>query len=240
MMTKIEVLNSIIDMTRITGQGVPGFIRVKGLGSIIDELIIEKKITSTTIKFSTLPDDEWFIPVDCYNVWKDKENAALTFVRMYLGIEDLGLGQKPKDILSHVELMERYVEWLKVNEKELIKMVNLKNVAEEFEDITTMTFSKEEIDWVKSRRWFKENEKIAQCLKLSLEHIQENNDDEIISLNKRLLKLYESDSEKYKEKIIEAKKEISDIPKLQRLRLKLNKWLEGQVQNKKIQDIFKF
>ena len=127
MMTKTEVLNAIITVTRETGQGVPGFLRMKGLDSILDELILEKKIVSTIHHYKTLPNDEWLVPVDCYNVWLDTEPAALTFVRMYLKI-DVG-SQITETFYSSPELAERYIAWLEINKDLLEKMVNLKEVS---------------------------------------------------------------------------------------------------------------
>ena len=58
-MNKAEFLNAVINMTRDTGQGAPGaLLRAKGLGNLIDELIKEKKITSTVSNYNHLPDDE--------------------------------------------------------------------------------------------------------------------------------------------------------------------------------------
>jgi hypothetical protein len=245
-MTKTELLNAIINITRETGQGLTGvLIRAKGLGDIVDELIEEGKITSTIDRYNHLPDDEWLLPVGCYNMWKDDvygksgNGWSLTFIRMYLGIDDLGLGMKPIDALKNVDLMKGYSKWLEQNGKGLIALVNLKDAKEE--NPKEIVFSKEELDWIETRGWYQKNDKVSEALKASLEKENSKDDEKEFQIHQELLSLYTSDDsyrKKYAKDIVVSEKFIADYPKLKKMRSKLNRWLESQPQTKKIQDVF--
>ena len=94
-MTKQELLNSIISITKKTGQGVSGIIKLQpGVSSLLEELIDEGKIIENVKKFNYLPDDCWYLPVGCYNVWNEYDiKQSLIFIRIFLGIDELVLEQ---------------------------------------------------------------------------------------------------------------------------------------------------
>ena len=133
-MTKTQLLNSVIKMTKTTGQGVPYFLKVKSseLGYLLDELTQEGLITYSKVSYS----DSWWTAANCYNVWHDGRGDELTFIRVYLGIDDLGLGVKLIDILSNLDFMKKYVDWLDKNILELEKLKNLEEVEEKYEVLT--------------------------------------------------------------------------------------------------------
>jgi hypothetical protein len=207
----------------------------RDVSEFIDELIEEGKITSTIEHFNTLPDDEWLMPVGCYNLWEDKqEKNAITCVRIYLGV-DLGFETKSTDLLSNVDFMNRYAAWLQRNEEGLLALVNLKDAEDGPEDVAK--FTPKEIAWIESRDWFQENLAVSVCLN---ESIKAMSDPEGENINRRLLVLYNTDArtkEKYKEKIIETERELSELPIIKRMRTKLNAWLDTQDGDSKIQEV---
>ena len=231
-MTKTEVLNSIIDITRSTG-GIPGkLFRTRGdVSEILDELLEEGLIVSTIQHYNTLPDDEWIIPSNCYNVWLDKEPCALEYVRLYLGIE---LSNFVDYALKDVKFMSGYANWLTSNANDLLAMTQLKDV---FDDVDNITFNDEEIAWINTRGWYIDNKSVKDCLSDSLEHIRENGDDEIIETQHKLIKLYKTDITKYGDRIAAAELDIDNVKKFKKTRVKLNMWLNNQDQTSKIKSL---
>lgn len=231
-MTKIELLNKIITITRKTGQGLAGRIirhSSREMSILLDELIEENLIYAHMERFSTLPDEEWLFPIGCYNLFGDSDKRALTFMRLYLGHDDLGLNVKPIQVLGNVDFMKGYVEWLERNEKSLLDMVNMKDVED-----TSDLLSEKEVKWVKKRKWFIENWEISKCLRTSS---QTDLDNEQISINERLLVLYNTNKEKYKDKIDESKSDILKIKAGMKMRARINRWLESQDPKAKIQEV---
>ena len=115
-----------------------------------------------------------------------------------------------------------------------MKKSKSKNVEETFVNVV---LTDEELVWLKSRRWYTDNTTIKECLKISEGAL---NDDEEISINKRLLELYNTDDDFRKRYASEIKKSedfIANAPKFKRMRKKVNKWLEEQDSKKKIQEI---
>lgn len=232
-MTKTEVLNSIIDITRSTGQGIPGkLFRTRGdVSEILDELLEEGLIVSTIQHYNTLPDDEWIIPANCYNVWLDKEPCALEYVRLYLGIE---LSNFVDYALKDVKFMSGYANWLTSNDGALKAMTQLKDV---FDDVENISFNDEEIAWINARGWYIDNKSVEDCLSDSLEHIRENGDDEIIETQHKLIKLYKTDIGKYGDRIAASELDIDNVKKFKKTRVKLNMWLNNQDQKSKIKSL---
>ena len=181
-MTKTELLNTVIKMTRDTGQGIPYFIKYQSpeLGHLLDELTEEGLIVYSEVRY----DDGWWTAANCYNVWKDGRGNDLTFLRTYLGIDDLGLGFKLKDVLSNLDMMKNYVSFLEKNETELVKLKNLKEVEEKYEVLTD-----EILEYFLDLRCVKDNETVSDVKK---------------SINKRL---------ELTEKMIDLHSQIIEITK---------------------------
>lgn len=236
-MTKTEFHNNIIDITRKLGQGLSGIVihYMPEMQQYADELIEEGKIRKHEKNFSHLPVDTWYMPTNCYDVWQDElennNNSALFFVRLYLGQEDLGLKYTPKEAVRSVDFMERYAQWLKLNEKQLEAMVNLVSV----EETETVLYEKD-IEFLKERSWYKNNLSIKDCLEKSLSF----SFDEEIGLRKKLLALYKSDEDScktYSTEIAETEEWFESIPVANRMRSRINNWLSKQDSKVKIQSI---
>lgn len=239
-MTKIELLNCIIDMTRKTGQGLStAIIGMKlDIKDHIDELLEEGKIVTHRSEYGGpgITHDVWAMPANCYNVWADKEGErmALSYVRFYLDSDDVGFGITRKMLLQNVDFISGYASWLKKNGKSLEDMVNLKNIEEIYSNVV---LTEEELIWVKSRGWYTDNSTIKECLDSSIGALD---DSEQLSINKRLLELYNTNDsyrKEYADKIKESEDFINNAPKLKRIRKKVNTWMEEQDSQKKIQEL---
>ena len=62
------------------------------------------------------------------------------------------------------------------------------------------------IKFIKTREWYEENKSVMICIESIDNAIKDN--DELISINKRLIELYRTD-DKYQKKLIEAKREVT-------------------------------
>ena len=167
-MNKEELLNAIIDITKASGQGLTDIV-IKmnpNLKVHINALLEEGLIIENELKYNTLPDDVFYVPKDCYNVWKDEDFNALNYVRTYLDIHDL-----QEELLKDSKYMGNYNVWLEKNKEELEKMVNLKKV--DFPNDTSKTepnkLSPKALEFLKSRTWYKDNLTIIECLTESKE-----------------------------------------------------------------------
>lgn len=133
-MNKTELRNSIISMTRSTGQGIPThfieYVHKDGL-KWVDELVEDGKL----IKYqctgrNKLGNETWVLASNCYNVWEDQDtnHMALYYVRLFLGEKDLGLGLNPSTILNDPIECGKYNTWLEKNLSALNRMIALKEV----------------------------------------------------------------------------------------------------------------
>lgn len=192
-MTKTQLLNLVIKMTKTTGQGIPYFIKVKSpeLGYLLNELVEEGLIIYSKVEYS----DSWWTAANCYNVWHDGRGNELAFIRMYLGIDDLGLGVKLIDVLSNLDFMKKYSNWLDKNIIELEKLKNLKEIEEKYEVLTGDVLDYFlEFEYVKDNKSVKDikdslNERLELTIKMINIHNQiinlsKNSDKHINSLNK--------------------------------------------------------
>ena len=198
--------------------------------------------------------NRWYMPIKGYNLWKDGiENGSrhsdisfLTHVRLYLGAVEHDEEPEYKDedtrnkgrwlnpsaqvLIQNPDFMKSYSEWLERNSEELEIMKNL----DDFYDSPTIEFSTEETEWIKSRGWYEKNKTVSNCLKLSIDAI--DSDKERLSLTKRIIELYKSDTVKYKTELEKSQKDIDDIHTESLRRKKLNKWLENLEGDKLIQE----
>lgn len=229
-MNKLEMYNSIVRVTVASGQGLAGsIIRRASLetGPLLDELLedglIERYVNST---------GEWIVPTGCYMVFRDEVRYpnALTFVRLYLGITDLGLGTTPKDFLKNIPFMEKYMLWLRDNEQALIDLVNLKEM-----DYLSIDLDEKDIKWIKSKDWYEKNLTVTECHSNSEKKLRKNI--ETININNKILKLCTEGGSKYRDKATEAKDEIEKLKKFNRTRKHINDWLLTQNQSLCIQDL---
>lgn len=253
--TKANVYKCIVDITKKTGQGLSGIVKVKSLeiANWIDELIEEGLVEGchTGGSLGHPESNIFYIPTKGYNLWKDDgtdgvyiqhKGRYLTEIRYYLGIlkeEDdyekddvknftspsmTRLGRNPK-------FMKSYAEWLDRNHKELEIMLNL----DDYYDEPEIKFTEKEIEWLKSRNWFKENQTIKECYEAS-----KNANSQKSPLQKQLLTLYKSDtSGKYAKEQEALEKEMEEDKNNEYTRKKVHKWFDTQKLTSKIQTAFK-
>jgi hypothetical protein len=155
--------------------------------------------------------------------------------------EDTGNQFEPclSDYLQDSKIMQDYSMWLNRNEKELKVMLSLDEIYPE----KTITLSDNDILWIKSKDWYKNNEKISVCLDSSNKVLNDEDYDKSVSLNKQLIDLYRQsevhEPGKYLDSIAKSEAEIEYIGKQKTIRKRINKWLASQDQKKKIKGIVK-
>lgn len=252
-MTKEEFYKSSIELHKKCGQGVSGIVKLGNeprIARYLDELIEEglMKACDTGGSLGHRESNIFYMPTKGYNVWEDDDGGRykgkyLTFVRLYLGCLDdepeEGLDKKDikrfinptaMDLLRDSDTMKLYSEWLERNEAELEEMINL----DDFYKSPKVEFTEDEISWIKSKDWYKENKTIAQCFK-ELESRKEK-DLEIISINKQLIGLYNK-SGGYKSELEKAVDDISNTENDILKRKKVHNWFDSLDKETKIQEV---
>lgn len=259
-MTKEEFYKEIIRVQKETGQGLSGIVKVMGIDSFnfsrwLDEFIEEGlvKVCETGGSLGDPESNRYYMPTKGYNVWEDEgtdgvynrhKGRYLTFVRLYLGAMDKdpkeGRNENHKwlhpsmvDCVQNSEFMGEYSKWLTRNEKALEEMVNL----DDFYKAAKVEFSQEELDWIKSKEWYKKNKTISDCIKSSNKGMDD--DMERISINKQLVNLYKDPkvSSKYVSDLEKSLGEIKEDEKSITTRKKLQNWFDTQDKKLNIQDV---
>lgn len=249
--TKSEVYKNIIKITKETGQGLTGIIKVESFeyAKYIDELISDGlvKACHTGNSIGHPESNIFYMPTKGYNVWEDdgiddfKSNHKgryLHFVRLYLGLvkkESTGiLEPNLSDYLQNPEIMSEYSIWLNRNHIALKEMINLDEdltIEEGKIDEKTGLFL-DDIEWIKEKSWYKSNLTIKTCLEKSEEVLSARIKE--ISINQQLLSLYRTKPHVYSNEIEEVKKEIKEEQLLNERRIRINKWLGKQNKRTKI------
>jgi hypothetical protein len=253
--SKERVYKWIIDTQKSSGQGLSGIVKLGNfpeVGGHLDELIEEGLVIcmDTGGSLGHPETNKFYLPTKGYNVWQDsRDNGGgraftdfLNHVRLFLGClesdsDDDGRSDTQKWInpssqrlIQNVDFMKSYAIWLERNRDELEVMINL----DEFYDAPNISFSEDEAEWIKSRGWYKKNKKISDCLKDSLEAV--DNDKEIKSINKKLIELYERSSSNKEDELVKAKDEVDRINTTLVYRKKLNRWLSSLDSEKNVQE----
>jgi len=242
MVTKSEVYKSLIRIQKQSGQGLSGIVKVKSseYAQYLDELIQEGLVKDchTGGSIGHPESNIFYMPTKGYNVWEDEgtdgdynrhKGRYLHFVRLYLGLVTLeNKGLLEPGLLTYLqnpEVMKDYSEWLTRNNKALKEMLALDDFYQEKDIVLTP----DEIAWVKGRGWYEKNLTIAKCLKQSIEYISNGSDEEMISINKRLIELYkQSTPGKYDKELKEAQEEIEKADIHMSYRKRVNTWLQSQ------------
>lgn len=209
-MEKQELLNNIIQITRETGQGLTGIVgKMKpDVQVLLDSLEKDGYITKHEIHYNHLPDDCFYMPKGCYNLWKDDDQRALFFVRLYLKqTDDLGANMTINDVITNIDFMSSYANWLQKNEKELLKLVNLKQIK--LDKAHFHPFTTEELELLHKKKWYKKDDKIADVLKRVNEEYTLNLD--MHRILEELLSLYKTNMKNYKDKFEEDSKKFEDV-----------------------------
>ena len=244
--TKEEFYKSFIDIQKKCGQGLSGIVRAMG-GADIERWMVElmdeglMKACDTGGSLGHSESNIFYMPTKGYNVWEDEDpkeysrlkGRYLTHVRFYLGI-----AERQAELSRDKEFMEEYFKWLKRNEKELEIMINL----DDFYVAKAVTFTTEEIAFIKTKKCFTENKNVAECIKAFIGGIEDAKENieintKIVKLQKRMVELGDKKSEA-ELKATEA--ELINIPKEITTRRKMISWLESQDKKEKIQTCFKF
>jgi hypothetical protein len=248
MITKSDVYKSLIDIQKQSGQGLSGIVKVKSqeYSQYLDELIQEGlvKANHTGGSIGHPESNIFYMPTKGYNVWEDEgtdgnysrhKGRYLQFVRLYLGLVSMeNKGPLEPGLLTYLQdpdTMKDYTEWLTRNDKALKEMLSLSDYYKD-DTVVDITLSPDEINWMKSRLWYEENMTIDKCLKGSIEG--QSKDDEAISINKQLITLYRTNLSKYGDQLKESEREIDNIKKWRR---NVNRWLQNQDSDKKIQSL---
>lgn len=243
-MTKAEVYRSVIEMHKKTGQGVSGIVTInnhkvkEALNELIEEGLVKACNTGGSIGH---PESNiFYISTKGYNVWEDHESYEkyssknLSFVRFYLGLLN---NEKTNDIevtnamiTQNLEVITDYREWLNRNNEALETMKNLDSIYCE----SIPTLSESEINEIKKCSYYKNNNKIIDCLQEPLKFIEISNKQ--IQLHKELIALYKT-SDKYQKDLKDSETEIKELNDLIFIHKRINKWLMAQNQNIKIQKL---
>lgn len=222
-MTKKEIYNAVVEIYKKTGQGIPRFVWKQLNDSFIQELIDEGKLKKVTISYSHVPDDEFlcltkgFCPEE-----GGKNTTGLTFMRVYLGVNDLGLGITQTELFKDKDNKKHYEEWLATNADKLKETdeilagrldeaVSKKSSEEKKGKPTKKTkpvLSKAEIEHLKERGCYERNESVKNVNKNITESIDVN--DELIGKLRQIIPLCEMKKEKYKEEIVKYKFELEE------------------------------
>lgn len=253
MVNKSEVYKSLIRIQKESGQGLSGIVKVMGDNSskyrqYLDELIKEGlvKACHTGGSLGDIESNIFYMPTKGYNVWEDEgtdgqynrhKGRYLHFVRLYLGlvkkVSESNFEPSLIDYLQNSELMKDYTEWLNRNQVALKEMLSLDDFYQE----ESIVLTDAETNWVKSRGWYKKDKLVSDCLKLSTD----NDDTEMLSLNRKLIDLYKqsekSNPGKYTDKLKESEEEIKRIQLESDYRRRVNSWLSTQDQSINIKSV---
>ena len=265
MVTKEEVYKKLVIINKETGQGLSGIVKVMGedkhlyskhLEDLIKEGLVKACHTGGSIGHEE--SNIFYMPTKGYNVWEDDgddgnysrhKGRYLTFVRLYLGaidkISDSPIQPSLTDLLQSPEIMKEYSEWLTRNSEALKEMLSMPDSIPSSGSTSTKgrkkasIFTEAEIEWVKSRTWYKDNLTVKESLKKSIEAIEEGIDEQIKKNIIQLLPLLKQNREKYQDKILEYEKELGEIDSHMGIRLKVNDFLSKQKGKDRIQSVIK-
>jgi hypothetical protein len=209
-MNKIEFYNSIIEVTRETGQGVPDFIGKMMGQKIVDELVAEGKIKIVRQRFTTLPDNVFLCLNGIYCVEEDQVGHNLTslyFLRKYLCKAPDKFGSHVIDYDDFAQKNQQdYDVWLNKNQAGLEALKNLKTTEEENVNVSLDSIKRY---WME-RNIFTDTMTVSECL-MKIKERYENNQ-ELLSHNQELKKLYtetiETGSSVYKDDLKKCKSDI--------------------------------
>jgi len=227
-MTKKELYDAIVNVYLETGQGTSGIIiKMKSqlripMQSLIDDGLIKK----VDIRFNHLPNDDFYCLTDRYCVEEDEDPGALSYIRYYLGHNDMGLNVTRSQVEGSSDFMTGYRNWLQKHKEELRNSFDRKNV-----EVSDMTLNEEEINFLKSKSWYTENKTIGDCISRNREG--ESTDRELIGLYNRLISLEKISSKDSKKN----EDELEKVEKNLRIRDKINYFLSSHDEMSNIQDV---
>jgi hypothetical protein len=222
MQNKTEFYNSLVQLTKNTGQGLQDiFATTVTNQETIDELIEEGHIKSVTMYNSYLPDEIWYCLTGIYCVEEtDKRSlGGYSFMRHFFGFGDNGL---PGSDITNADVvhanMDKYKQWVFDNMEGLEAIKRL-----EEKELNPTQMNDETIEFLKSKQWYVENLSISECLNKSKKKGEDHI--EVISINNKLLGLY-GDDPKYGDDKVKALSDIEKFTKQGKMRRKFNSLME--------------
>jgi len=235
--TKASFYKSLIDIQKSSGQGLSGIVRMnsdysKWMDEFIEEGLVSCSDTGGSIGHPE--SNKFYMPTQGYNVWEDNEDNTSRFKGKYLHYVRLFLGQYEEcnatKVLQDPDSMRSYTKWLTRNKEQLDIMMNLSDVYVEKDP----QWSEKEVEWIKSKDWYKENQTVTTCIKEMNEVL--GNEEKQVKILKELIELYKQIDDN--KKIEESKKELEDIVSDVALRNKVINFLKNQKPRTKINKIF--
>lgn len=230
-MNKVEFYNKAIEVYKKTGQGLPFFLKHRLPNPyIVDELVDEGLMKIVNQSYKTLPDDQWICLTNVYCVEEAMNSQALTFMKLYLGIDPLiemgSIRYTIKQANMDSEFMKNYSEWLFENSDILKKIDTIEFLKEEGNDLDSKT-----LEFIKSRSWFKNNKSVKIC-KEKLNNVHDR-----ISILKQLISLKTRHGSYSKEEIEKDKNQLNEEKDSLKYIAKINIFLNKQDENSLIQNI---
>lgn len=263
MITKAEVYKHVIEITKKTGQGLSGIVKVLGgdtqlwnkyLDELIDEGLVEVFDDGTTIGHPESA--RWYMPTKGYNLWKDgiangpgnrfDSSRFLTHVRLYLGCvddrEDVESDDKDANLKRWLnpsaQMLMQSHEFMKGYAEWLERnheaLEEMKNLSTVYEGATPLeSLIDGDMEWIESRGWYKENLKVSECLQRSKEAV--GDEKERVRLTKEIIKLMDKD-DKYQDEVNKHKNDLAEYTKDIERRERTNTLLMSLDQNGKVAD----
>lgn len=228
-MTKTELYKSIIDITKKTGQGLSGTVKVLGNDSYViskymDELIKEGHVVAcdTGGSLGHPESNIFYMPSKGYNVWTDDGQSSdnytsrhkgryLHYIRLYLGC--LSENEHPDEntkwlnptasmYLRHPEHMKKYAEWLERNQEALETMLNLDYI--QFDE----NLNDNSIKYLKELDCYNNNKKCEDCLHYITKQLDLTR--QTLRARKDLIYLYKKEANKYSNELKKATSEYEE------------------------------
>ena len=210
--TPLGLYNSIVDITKKTGQGVPLFV-VERLGLVeAADIMVEKGILNKYHQqYSHLPDDTTYCINGVYNVENDMGeskgkgvfmSSSLHFIRRWLNLDQsqdilfkIVKDKTGDDVYKQwlIDSKPEYLNWIKKNLEGIEALNKLEHLTHL--DLTTGTsleVGTESYELLVSRIWFTDNEKVSECIRLNDEAMDVIKQQ--IRLTKEILSLYSKKS----------------------------------------------
>lgn len=196
-MKKIDLYNGLVNLTKKTGQGLAPIIEMKIGSKAINSLISDGLVKRVSVRYSTMPNEEWICLTRGYCVEEDFRNEkwngrALDFIRYYLS-----KGVQPKKRKGGIDLeymawegvekyKELYNEWLEENLEKILETQSTELLVGDSKEESF--FTDKELIFLQKRDWYKNN----LSLKEAIVKCEEDNrkDRKIIDVTSELRNLY--------------------------------------------------
>jgi len=266
-MTKTEVYETVVDITKKTGQGLSGIVKVMGehadsISHYLDELIEEGYVIAcdTGGSIGHPESNIFYMPTKGYNVWTDEgpdlaqfeysrhKGRYLTNVRFYLGAMDIeedydGLDEDDKNLKRHLNpsmlFLAKQTEFMKQYAEWLERN---EESLQEMLNLEVIEFGNEPLDettveLLTSRGWYTDNNTVGEAKSKNIDRI--NTIEEILRLSKRWMELKEQGNQTDDEDYTNRKNQIIEDETELKSRQKLDRLMVGVDRDTLVQDLFR-